>query len=284
MLWLTGHLCIFCNAGEALVKQIRHNIGGHGAYLLGMTAPRYLWFYFPVALTMKLSVPLLAVPLLVALFRWRALVNWVTLVVAVLLVFTLNCHVQIGVRLVLPLIALLAVGSAAALTRAIGEEGGWRRGLLTGSAVLGVCWTGFAAAAVWPHWLCYTNELWGGTATGYLCLSDSNYDWGQGVPELARWQEEHPESPLDVLYIGTDPLLGRLPVRCLNPHALRCQNAEEVRALLRGHYVAAGTTILYGSYGITAPGTPVGRLVAYLRPCAPIARTSTFLIYDFTHE
>ena len=39
LVWLSEHLAVFSNAGVALVRQIKHNMQGHGSYLLGMTAP-----------------------------------------------------------------------------------------------------------------------------------------------------------------------------------------------------------------------------------------------------
>jgi len=44
MLWLAEHLRIFSNAGEALVRQIRHNVRGHGAFLLGREYARAVWY------------------------------------------------------------------------------------------------------------------------------------------------------------------------------------------------------------------------------------------------
>src|SRR5207245_1176379 len=78
--------------------------------------------------------------------------------------------------------------------------------------IIGTTWNTVAALLVWPHGLCYTNELWGGTRQGYLYLSDSNYDWGQGLPELARWQRHHRDTPLEVWYFGSDPRLAKLPM------------------------------------------------------------------------
>src|SRR5205807_666802 len=53
--WSAEHLRIFSNAGEGLVRQVKHNVRGHGTYLLGQMADRSIWYYFPVALTIKLS-------------------------------------------------------------------------------------------------------------------------------------------------------------------------------------------------------------------------------------
>ena len=55
------------------------------------------------------------------------------------------------------------------------------------------------------------NEWWGGTTNGYRCLSDSNYDWGQGLKELTNWQLDRHVNDLDVWYFGTDPALFHTP-------------------------------------------------------------------------
>jgi hypothetical protein len=282
MVWLSEHLCIFSNAGEGLVRQVKHNVHGHGVYLLGRTDPRSFWYYFPLVLTIKLSVPLLLVPAVLAAVRPRALLNWAALAALALLVFSLTCRVQIGVRLILPLVGLAAVGVAAGVVEACRRLGpGWRARLLAGGVGLGLLWTGASAAAVWPQGLCYVNELWGGTRRGYTRVSDANYDWGQGLKDLARWQRRHPDAPLDVWYFGSDPALERLPVRHLPLHVLPIKRPEDVLARVHGHYLAASTTFLYG----LPADTPACRQAnAFLRTCRPVARTPTFLIFDFTDE
>jgi hypothetical protein len=55
---------------------------------------------------------------------------------------------------------------------------------------------------------------------------------------------------------------------------------EDVIARVRGHYLAVGTTWLYGAY------IPVDRQqgYAFLRARRPVARTMTFMIYDFAQD
>jgi hypothetical protein len=56
----------------------------------------------------------------------------------------------------------------------------------------------FAAASVsiWPHYLAYFNLLVGGPKHGYKHLVDSSLDWGQDLPGLKRWLDEHaPRGP-----------------------------------------------------------------------------------------
>jgi len=281
MIWLAENLRIFTNAGQALVKQIQHNVRGHGVFLLGEVGRRAFWYYFPVALTIKLSLPLLIAPLLLAAIRPRALLNWATSAAAALLVFSLTSRVQTGIRFVLPLVVFAVVGLAAAVVHAIREYApGWRRQILATGASAGVLWTAVAAVAVWPHGLSYTNELWGGTKQGYRLLSDSNYDWGQGLKELARWKEEQGLPALDVWYWGTDPALKVPPLRELPLHLLPLKRPEDVMAVLRGRHVAASTTLLYGMASLESHRIAS----AFLRTRRPVARTTTFFIYDFTQE
>jgi hypothetical protein len=280
MVWVSEHLRIFSNAGEGLVKQISHNIRGHGVYLLGTAHRRALWYYFPVLLTIKLTLPLLLAPVVLALIRPRALANWATLTAAVLMVMSLTFRVQLGIRLVLPLVALGVVGLAAAGVQASRDLPGRARCLLIAGAGAGVLWTASAALIVWPHGLSYVNELWGGTSRGYLHVSESNYDWGQGLKELARWQRVHGAGPLKVWYFGTDPALRTMPFTVVPLHVLPVRRAEDVLARVRGGYLAVSTTLLYGSKLTEAQW----QAAAYLRTRQPIARTMTFLIYDFRQE
>jgi hypothetical protein len=280
MVWLAEHLRIFSNAGNALARQISHNVRGHGAFLLGQTDPRALWYYFPVLLTMKLTLPLLVGAAVLAVWRPRALLNWAGVAAAMLIAFSLTCRVQIGIRLVLPLVALGVVGVAGAVVRAyqsVGAAAGRR--VLAAAAGAGILWSVAAAWAVWPHGLCYLNEFWGGTEAGYQRVSETNYDWGQGLKDLARWQKHQGLARLDVWYFGTDPSLKDLPLTEVPLHALPIRRPQDVLTRVRGHYLAVSTTLLYGPYTTT----DAHRLsAAFLRGCRPADRTRTFLIYDFT--
>ncbi len=280
MVWVSEHLRIFSNAGEGLVKQITHNIRGHGAYLLGQPYRRAVWYYFPVLLTIKLTLPLLITPLALALIRPRSLVNWASLVAAVLLVLSLTFRVQIGIRLVLPLVALGVVGLAAAVVQVSRGLSGWARHLLTAGAGAGILWTVSTAMLVWPHGLSYVNELWGGTSRGYLVVSESNYDWGQGLKDLARWQRMHGVDSLKVWYYGMDPAVWTSPFRLVQLQALPIRGPEDVLARVRGGYLAVGTTFLYGARITDAQWNAA----EYLRTRQPVARTMTFFIYDFRQE
>ena len=280
MVWLAEHLRIFENAGDALWYQVHHNLQSHGwAFILGHAHRRAVWYYFPLLLTIKLTLSLLLMPLVIALVRARALANWPCALAASLVVLSTTIRVQIGIRLVLPLVCFAAIGLAGAGARAYRERApGWRRRVLVAGATVAVAWSSWSSASVWPDGLAYVNELWGGMADGYRLVSDSNYDWGQGLPELDRWRRERGAAPVSVWYFGTDPSWRALGFTLLPLHAQRVEGIDDLTRAAAGRYLAVSTTLLYGP--------PISdshvRAAGLLRARPPAARTTTFLIYDFT--
>ncbi|MBX9628723.1 MAG: glycosyltransferase family 39 protein [Gemmataceae bacterium] len=305
MVPLSRHLTVFPNAGEALVQQIKHNMRGHGTYLLGRWHPRATWAYFPLALTMKVPVPALVLLLAALVLRPRELLSPVGWVALVLLAFSLNCRVQIGIRFMLTLMATGYVAVAVALCRrphprsvptpfpspSPAGGGGTKPGDLASSplpprgrglgggvlrAFAAFCLAATAATSlwVWPHGLGFFNQLWGGPEHGYTRLHDSNYDWGQGLPELKAWYAAHGDSrPLVVWYYGTDPNVLYPPFRLVNLSFL------PVAAAGSDGHLAVSVTAVYGNADITPASAAA---VRWLRDRQPVGRTQTFLIYDLS--
>jgi hypothetical protein len=276
IVWTSEHLRIFPNAGEGLVQQIKHNIRGQGAFILDREYRRAVWFYFPVALTMKLSLSLLAGVLVIAAVRRGAFRNWACFITLVLLVYSVTCRVQIGIRLMLPLVAFFCVGLGAAAATGFNRLSGWRRTVITMWLVTGLSSNAFAAVHVWPNGICFINAAWGGTPNGYRLLSDSNYDWGQGLPDLRKWLQERNEPELNIWYFGSDPSVHEAPFHELPLHALT--NDEKLSDAVSDKLVAVSITLLYGTYVARSPTG--SEAAAYFRNLRPTDRTMTFLIYD----
>jgi hypothetical protein len=270
MVWLAEHLRIFNNGVTALGYQFTHNMHGPPTYLLGRVQSSF-WYYYPLALTIKVSIPVFVIALTVAWLYKDALRNCAIAAAAALLLFSIFMRLQIGIRLVLPLVALIIIGTAAALAKARRELGpGWKSGLLAAEFALAILWTGIAAVRVWPQGICYTNALWGGTSHGYLYLSDSNYDWGQGIPDLQKWQQAHHQKRIAIFYYGTDPRMWSPSFFIVRPGGFSIANLPVLAHREGFRYLAAGTTVVYGIFDFAEP----------LRKLKPIARTPTFLIYD----
>ena len=278
LVWLSENLAIFSNAGVAILRQVRHNMQGHGCYLLGVTSPHSLWYFFPVALTIKLTLPMLMLPIVLAVLSPGSLRSRVMALTIVFLVFSLNCRVQIGVRLVMPLIVFAVVGLGAALGDALARPGPiWRRKLIAGVAAVSIGWMAIASAGVWPNGLCYVNEAWGGTAHAYKCVSGSDNDWGQGLPDLDRWCDANGRS-VSLIYFGSDRRAGSDRFPMLQIDEIPAFDAESMRAVLGQRDLAVCMTLLYG------PPMVHGRpkeLLDFICSREPIARTQCFAIYRF---
>jgi hypothetical protein len=280
MQFLAQHLCIFPNAGEGIVQQIKHNIRGHGSFVLNQWHPRAVWYYFPIVFSAKLteSVLLLFGGLLVT--RPRTLKHTCGAIAIAYLLFSLTCRVQIGIRLMLPLVAFLH------LTLAVSLGGCFRR--CSGSArwnwvpgVLGILVLALQCPATWwhkPDGLRYSNLFWGGPTTAAERLTDSNYDWGQGLPELAKWHLQQGEPHLTVWYYGTDPAILLPPFHVLQVNQLEQPSIDLVQQRASGGYFAVGTSLLNGCPD-RRPETVA--VIDWLKSLQPIAKTGTFTIYRF---
>jgi hypothetical protein len=273
---LAENLRIFPNAGSGLAYQIKHNIRGHGTYLFGDWSRRAVPHYFPMNLLIKLTLPVLALTLILLLLRPRALATPLGLLTLVLLGFSVTCRVQIGIRLILPLVAFLMVALAVALVRAAPGSHCQRSFAL--STIVLAALSIVPLRSTWPDGLRHTNPLWGGNENGYRHLSDSNYDWGQGLNDLQKWRTQNGSPPMKVWYYGKDPRFLQSPDNC-PLHNMPIKSPVDFYRLVGGHYLAVSTSILYRDPTFTPASVVVFDI---LKGMQPVARTSTFFIYDFT--
>jgi hypothetical protein len=258
--------------------QYRHNQEGHGSFCfrLGL-GPQPYWYYFPLALSMKLSEGALILAALALLVRPRRLLNVALAAAALLLLYSFTSRIQIGVRLVLPVIALLLIGTAAAWARTVAEtRRAWMRRVLAGLTLLLVLANVRTTAWLWPDGIASANVLGGGTETGYVSLSDSNYDWGQGLLELERYREAHGWGRVDVWHFGPDGVPLGPDLRSASLHRLPLDGPNGVSARVRGRLVAVSINYLYGCGDLPQ--------ALYFRSRTPIGRTRTYFLYDFTAE
>lgn len=260
-----GALPVFPNALYAIWFQLAHNQSGQAVFLAGHADTRALWYYVPVLLTIKLTVSMLAMVLIACalpISRARTLIVAAAFLIATMIVF----QVQTGIRFLLPLLAVL-IGWLAARLAPLYAAAGQQVRLAMAALMVAIA---IESMFVWPDALRYVNPFWGGAREGYRVVSDSNYDWGQGLPALAEWHRAN-NAPLSVWYFGTDT---RYPeITRINPRT----SDFDVRSL-DGRLLAVSASLLYGGY-LESPGR--GRdLIQRLRQSTPIARTSTFFIYD----
>jgi 4-amino-4-deoxy-L-arabinose transferase-like glycosyltransferase len=201
-----------------------HDTAGSSAYVSGIAYTGGRWWYWPLSLVIKW--PGTALLLLVAGvsgclwlplgLRRRAGLS-VVVPAALITGFTLTTPKDVGVRYLLPALALWAAAAATGLVAVLGTVAGARRKRLAGAAVgvmLGAAvvstagsFPGSIAWTAWPF------------RPGYTMVTDSNIDWGQGLYALRSWSaSKHPWlayfgprgiSTADIL--GAQPLLGTAP-------------------------------------------------------------------------
>jgi tetratricopeptide (TPR) repeat protein len=184
--------------GVALVAG--HESTGHMAFLRGQWRETGWWYYFPVTLAVKTPLPLLLLTMAGLLMWLRGLrrfslpqaIPW--LAALMYLMFAMVGNINIGIRHLLPMFALLAVGTASQLSLQSRREQlcGW------------LC-TGWLLLATWrthPYFIEYFNEVAGGPSNGYQWLIDSNLDWGQDVKRLKHFLDERAITNIDLAYFG----------------------------------------------------------------------------------
>ncbi len=190
------------------------------AYLCGQHSTTGWWYYFPLVVVFKspLATLLVAGTLTVCLFFapiyhahnakdfLKTGGAWTVVALAVPFgiygLFSVMGHLNIGIRHILPLYSFAFMAIAIGFSELIKRKR--RLGLTLGLIFLALLMVETIAA--WPNYLAFFNAACGGPPGGFQLLADSNLDWGQDLPLLARWQREHPSNRLYLSYPHTvDP-------------------------------------------------------------------------------
>jgi hypothetical protein len=184
----------------------KHNREGHLSFLLGEAKRTGWWYFYPVALAVKTTLPLLILGLAgfglmavrAARERASALATPVVFFAAILAFCCVYSRINIGVRHVLVLFPLLAIGAGFALTR-LWELPAQRVGRTM--VVVVIAWQ---LATLWrthPDYLPYFNEL---VADPEKVLIDSDLDWGQDMRRLERKLRELRVQNFSFVFRGTE--------------------------------------------------------------------------------
>lgn len=170
------------------LADVRLTADFYTSYLLGKTYPHGVWFYFPIAFLIKSTLAFLALFLLAVvavatrrLSRWRE-VLFLIVPPGFYLMVSMIAGMNIGVRHILPIyvfISALIGGGACALASRNRKWAYAVAALLVFHAA--------SSALAFPHYIAYSNELWGGPANTYRLLSDSNADWGEQLKAVKKY-------------------------------------------------------------------------------------------------
>jgi Dolichyl-phosphate-mannose-protein mannosyltransferase len=225
-LWLPRELKDLVN-GIVAVKA--HNDDGHLSYLLGEVRTRGWWYFYLVALAVKTPLPLLAGGSVgvawLARDGWRSGDNWrftpAVLSVAILAFASGFSHINIGIRHVLILYPLLAIGAAWVVTRSwqalrAARDRRWAAaGVVLLTALL--TWQLSTLWTAWPDYLAWFNET---VSHPERVLVDSDLDWGQDLRRLEQRAAQLKIPRLSLAYRGTADLTREPlpPLVILAPH------------------------------------------------------------------
>ena len=166
---------------QGLIDLGSHNQTGHPAYVLGRHSQTGWWYYFPVALAVKTTLPLL---LLIAIALWRVPRPKLLpplLGVLVVLAVSMPGNINIGVRHILPVFLFCAV-----LASGLVVSGPRLAGFVT-VALIG--WHVVESLHAHPDYLPYFNQIARGREERFL--ADSNLDWGQDLARLAGYVRDN---------------------------------------------------------------------------------------------
>jgi 4-amino-4-deoxy-L-arabinose transferase-like glycosyltransferase len=240
-----------------------YDAGAAPGYLAGISYSGGRWWYWPLSLLVKFPAAVLLL-LLAGAVAWywterdvrRHALLAVGVPAVVLAGFTVDTPLDIGVRLLLPVIALWAAAAGSLVPVVTGLRPAWRRAL-TGTLAVLLAAGATSAALSFPDSLAWTAPPF---RPGYAVATNSNVDWGQGLYALQSWSKgRHPwvtyfgPRGLTVAEIpGARPLLGTAPGRvsgwvAVSATALTSANGSQL-AWLRNYCpvrVLAGSILVY---------------------------------------
>jgi 4-amino-4-deoxy-L-arabinose transferase-like glycosyltransferase len=210
------------------VVQVERAGAAYGnVYLLGelrdMAEPGFRGFksYYLVAWFFKEPIPLQilfiwGIAYIVRRRRAELLFNEGVLLAAagaLVLWFSLFSKAQIGIRHILPALAVETVIASAPFAE-FGRSSRRKRVVL----VCLVAWLALSTFSYFPHLIPYMNEwVWDRTSS-YRILADSNLDWGQDAGVVRRFLKANPDVALDPeeprsgrILVGANRLVGVAP-------------------------------------------------------------------------
>ena len=183
----------------------------HWGFLSGEWRTAGWWYYFPIAVLLKTPIPLLLLMLTGSILSLASvrrhpelMAPWI--VGAVYLALAMTSTINLGIRHLLPVYALVAIGVATQIARA-------RRAVRIGAWIL--CgWLGLVAVLAHPFYIEYFNEIAGGPKNGYCYLLDSNLDWGQDVKRLKQYLDQNHIQHVYLDYFGVQRAIEYYGISC----------------------------------------------------------------------
>ena len=186
---------------------------GNVTYFNGQVSATGFQLYFPELFAAKTQVAFLILLLVAALaILWRApshrhplkrvarhirthVLEW-TLGVFAAFYFTISAigKLDLGIRHILPiyipLFVLVAITTIKIWRSAIARGKGFLATVFFGGLL---AWYGASTVLVYPNFLSYFNEIFGGANNADKYFADSSVDWGQDLKRFKSYVDDHPQ-------------------------------------------------------------------------------------------
>lgn len=174
------------------LADVRSMANGMPSYFFGKVYAHGIWYYFPTVLLIKSTIGFLALVLLAfaaiiaGRFRcWREIL-FLLVPAGLYLLVAMTSHLNIGARHILPVWVFLCVFAAGGAWAWTASSRRW------GYVVVLLLFLHVASSVlVYPNYMAYSNELWGGPSKTYKYLTDSNTDWAQQLVAVKKYTDEH---------------------------------------------------------------------------------------------
>jgi hypothetical protein len=173
------------------LADVRMMADFYSSYVLGKTYPHGVWFYFPLVMAIKSTLPFLVFLAITVwavatrrMTRWRE-VLFLTVPAVLYLAVAMSSRMNIGMRHILPMYPFLTVLVAGTAWTLMQRNRRWMYAI----AVLVVFQIATSLHA-FPVYIPYANELWGGPSQTYKLLSDSNSDWGEQLKATKKYLDQ----------------------------------------------------------------------------------------------
>jgi hypothetical protein len=209
--WCIRNFCPLFSHWEGFCANQIHSSSGHLIYFLGTSSYKNDRLYYPVLFLLKtpiFTLVMLCMGILLVLTRTikfdvptLAIALGIPCVYLYILIYVNNAY--LGYRHLLPVLPLLYIFFIGALIQWIQHS--TKQRLRTKEIVLCFLLCGLYSIECLhqhPHYLSYFNSFVGGPENGRFYAADSNMDWGQDLPFVKKYIDDHSLDDAFFWYFG----------------------------------------------------------------------------------
>jgi len=166
---------------------VDHNTVGHWNFLNGQISFSGWWYYFPLVMWYKMTVPALILLGLAIIFpqkKKKFLENLLLILPPVLFLgVSLTSRIDIGIRHILPVLPFVFIF----ISGLVETKNLFLKPIVTGLVILHVAF----GILAYPNFISYFNQIAGGPSGGINHLIDSNLDWNQNMKRFAAYAKDN---------------------------------------------------------------------------------------------